>query len=553
MPKSLPALLALLMLASFGESLLAQPTSTVSVRPNRAAPGVKLSETTTFRNVEQVAYDILPYGDDFFVSTHVLNRSPVAALGAGARFDDLYALRLYRYTPDLKRTGEISIAWPDERREHIGIVSLGNALLWTFATISDKRGEIEVHAEVLNDKGEPMSEHRLLNVESRDYFFLGDFEAYSANRDYYVRAYADESPQRLLRKTDDERATITVAVFNRDGEVVTMERKRVRANRDQLDIQTVAVDDDGRAYVLAKVYNNSKGRETRGGSDSKVYLYTLDPGAEDFERTELKLDGQYIEGISMVPGRDGKPAIAGVYVEKLGRRIKGYFSLDNPESGAVLKPQEFSQEVLEALGKRVTTRKGGELVMEGQFEFRDALRGTDGRLTILLEGYTERVSNNGPGAVGVGVGGFGYGRQRITYNYGEGVMLTFDQEGVLAEAITIPKFQSTEQANAPFYRMNLIEYDGQPAVIYNDNPKNFGRDLDKRTRSLRFQQAVATVSYAGRNGRLERRPLFARKDADKVVLVPASAERLANGEVVFLALRYRGLAKNELRFGLLSG
>jgi len=308
----------------------------------REAPGVKLSEIATFRNNEIVPYTILPYGDDFFLHTYVEQFGGQGLLGGGQMLDDLWSLRLYRYDQNLKQSGAIQIAWPDEQRDHLSLSSLGDRLLWT----------------------------------------------------------------------------LTIAVFDNYGEVVSLKRQRLRCDRDQLEVQSVAVDNDGRAYVLAKVYANSQRRETGGGSDSKVYLYTLDPGAEALERVEMKLGGQYIEGISMVPGREGNPAIVGVYTERRGGRIVGYFSTDNPRKGEILKPVPFSQKLLQSLGTRITAKRRGQLVMEGDFEFRDAIRLTNGKLTILLESFDVRSNNMG----GVGVGPVGNVGSQFTYIFGEGVM-----------------------------------------------------------------------------------------------------------------------------------
>jgi len=555
---SLVFYLAVLLVTGFGESLHAQLTRPVT-SSRATAPEVQLSELSSFGNRDNVAYQILPYDDDFFVSTYQQGRN----INSPNR-TELLNLRLYRYNDRLERTGEVQIGWPDEARDHLGLRSLGNALLWTFMTAGRERNTFDVRAEVLDGTGKLVEQHQLLTVHQRELAGLADFEAYSASRDYYVRAYADESNSSLFSKRDDERATITLAVFDRQGSPVTLERQRLRVTRDQLEIQSVAVDESGQAFVLAKVYAGTKGRETRRGSDSKVYLYTLTPGADKLERTELKLAGQYIEGISMVPGIGGQPAIVGIYSDRLNGRINGYFSSSNPTAGEVLKPEPFSFELLDQLGRRVTTRRRGELMLESDYTFGDALRLSDGRLSILFESI-RITQNNAPTSIGFGVAGAGVNNTGgTTYTFREGLMLTFAADGNLDEALLIPAFQSyTDQGvsgrfrNAlarvpPYYRMRLLEYAGKPATIYNDNPKNFGRDPGKNPRALRFRDALATLAYADDSGRLTQQPLFGRRDADRVILIPASAERLGNDEVVFLATRYRSLAKNQLRFGLLS-
>ena len=547
---------ALLLMTGFGESpLTAQLTRPVNARPSTAAPRVELSERTTFSNRDIVPFQLLPYGEDFFLSTY----REVGNITTATR-TELSELVLYRYNAELKRSGTFQVAWPDEARDHIGLTSLGDALLWTFMTRGRERNTFDVRAEVLNGDGKLLSEHRLLTVHQRELAQLADLEAYSANRGYYVRAYADESQSSLFSKRDDERATVTLAVFDRMGTPITIERKRLRVNRDQLELQSAAVDDDGTAYLLAKVYTSSKGRETRRGSDSKVYLYTLAPGAEDLERTELKLAGQYIEGVSMVPGLSGRPAIVGVYSERIDGRIVGYFADNNPSAGNVLKPQPFSQDLLERLGRRVTSRRGGRLVLEGQYEFGEALRLRDGRLSLLLESIRITQQTGPAGGIGMQPGM----TTNTNYTFSDALLLTFSNDAELQEALMVPMFQSyTLQQNfatrraslgsvPPYYRASLVEYDGKPAVIYNDNPRNFGRDIERTTKALRFRDAVATLAFADEDGRLRQQPVFSRREADQLILIPRSTERLINDDVVFMATRFRTFNKNELSFGRIS-
>ncbi len=534
----LPRIFLLLACLTTALVSFAQPTRTV--RSNtRSAPGVTLSETFKFGKRDIVPYNILPYKDNYFVTSFNIKGRMYSKSGL---YEDLRSLKLHRYSSDLKHIGEVEIAWPDEQRHHSSIISLGEGLLWTFATESSTRGELELRAEILDDKGKVLAAHRLFQLEESEFGEVTDSEAWSTDRQYYTRVFAEESSQRLFSKKDEEKAGLTIAVFNNVGELITLKRTVLPVQRDQLEIHTVAVDNDGQAFILARVYGNSKRRETRGGSDSKVLLYTLAPGGEELEQIELKLAGQYIEGIAMVPGRDGDPAIVGLYSDKLRGRIMGYFSLIDPRAGEVLQPKEFSQQMLESLGRSVSFTKKGDQVIAKDFEFRDALRLSNGNLALLLELYREvtYTSNSGAG---------GFATMRTSYVYGAGVILTFDEKGVLAEALAVPKYQASAYLNGPFDRMNLVEYNGLPAVIYNDNPKNLVRSLDKRPKRLNMKKAVATMGFANRSGELQRDPLFARKNVGKLVLVPNSVISLNNDDVVFMALRFKAFGKNEVSFG----
>ena len=541
-----------LLLNGFGESLLAQPRR--AVNPTATARGVSLSEVSTFNNRELVSYQIMPFGDEFYLATYDVDRVQRGG------FNELLSLRLHRYDADLRRDAAIEVPWPDEAREHISLTSVGENFVWTFARAGRERDEVEVAVDILDGRGELVTSQPVIDFETRDYIRGRlDFEsAFTPRRSHYVRVYAERSENRLFSKRDDERASATILVVDEAGAIVTNKRVRLNANRDQLNIEAVSVDSEGRAYVLAKVYANERGRERRNGSDARLYLYTLEPGADRVETTELKLQGQYIEGVSLVPNDEGAPSIVGLYSERVNNgRIVGYFSGADVRDGEVLRPRPFSQRVLEGMGRKITSGRKGNRAIERDFVFRDALRRTDGRLSLLIESFDVRVINDNLAGPGVGVGVGGFGRQRVQYVYGEGVILDFDEEGDLEDALVVPKFQVTENPGLPYARMNLVEYEGRAAVLYNDNPKNFTRDVDKRTKPLGWGNSLAVLGYAettrsGRGERLRRVPLFARKAADKVIAMPPSVTRLEDGRVVFLASRYRVFGRNQVRFGVIT-
>lgn len=544
-----------LALGCFGASLLAQPRRAVNATAAEPARGVSLSELSTFSDLERVVYEIMPFGEDFFVATVESEAGGRGSLGTSATLDDLYALRLYRYDADLRRDDALEVPWPDEAREHISLTTVGERFVWTYARHGREDGTVALGVDVLDGAGALVAEEEIMTLRARDYRRdrLDFRAAFTPSRSHYVRVYVEQSENRVFSKRDDEEAAATILVVDDGGAIVSNRRVGLGANRDQLTVEAVSVDSEGRAYVLARVLDNERGRERRrGGSDAGLRLYTLEPGGGAVARTDLELQGQYIEGVGMVPNDVGAPAIVGLYSERVGRAIAGYFSGADVRDGATLRPRPFTRDLLEAMGRKVTRGRGDGLAIENQFEFRDALRLADGRLALLMESFDVRVYTPPPT-----VGG-GFQATRVSYVYGEGVIFDFAADGTLRDAIVVPKLQVTEQPGLPYARMNLVEYEGHAAVVYNDNPKNFARATSKRTKGLNWNKSLAVLGYAEttsrrRDGeRLRRVPLFARRDADKVIAIPPSVTRLPDGRVVFLATRYRTFGRNQLRFGVLS-
>ena len=558
MPSSLSASVAaitiLLAATGFGESLLAQPRSPVSATP-KVARGVALSELSTFTNREGIVYEIMPFGGDFFVATVESEASRGRGFANVGTLDELLALRLYRYDGDLRRADALQVPWPDEPREHISLTTVGEHFAWTYATLDPRTRKVRIGLDILDGEARAVATDKVMDLEARDYRRgrLDYRAAFTPSRSHYVRVYAEQSENRLFSKRDDEAATATILVVDDGGAIVSNKRVRLNANRDQLNVEAVSVDSEGRAYVLARVFDNERGRERRrGGSDATLWVYTLEPGGDRVERTEVELQGQYIQGVGMVPNDAGAPSIVGLYSERVNREIAGYFSGADVTDGTTLRPRPFTREVLEGMGRKITRGRGDRLAVENQFEFRDALRLSDGRLALLMESFDIRVSNPPPTAGG------GFQAQRITYVYGEGVVFDFDADGTLRNALVVPKLQQTQTPNLSYARMNLVEYEGNPAVVYNDNPKNFTRSVDRRTKGLNWSKSLAVLGYgepsarASDGERLRRVPLFARRDADKVIAIPPSVTRLPDGRVVFLATRYKLFGQNQLRFGVIG-
>ena len=533
---------------NFSLPLLALAAAIAGLTPKPALAqnrGVELSETVKFANVDVAPNVVLPLDEGFALYTFrsVMNSRPrqLAAVGVGRnRLDEVTRLDLHRYDDDLRSLGSVPLSWSGAR-DLLSVFSLGESIVWTYATETDDRNRYAIHAATYRPDGTETDNYRLMDLDRRDYGGLEVYAGESAARDYHVRVFAEQSPQRLLSKRDDEPAAMTVAVFSREGELVTHVTERLEVARDQLDIQSVSVDDEGNAYVAARVFTTSKGRETNGGSDSDVFVYDVDRGGESLARTRLELAGQYIAALEFFPVPDGPPTVLGLYTERRGDRLRGVFAASDPTSGQTLRPQRFSQELLESLGRRVTAGKGDRLRLEGDFEFLDSQILPDGSLAVLLEDYrvTTTVDPN-------------TGRVRTTFQYGEGIVMTFDAEGELYEAWVVPKFQAEVNQVSPFVRMKLIPYAGGVGVLYNDNPKNLTRSLDERTKSMGFRNSVAVLAYID-NGELERRPLFGRLEADKLLMAPSSGVRLATGDVVFVAKRFKMFGKNQLRLGLVAG
>ncbi len=526
------------------------------------APGVRLGEVQTFRNYEIVGESILRTDRGIFLYTY---DAPRTTLGRGMMRNDFVptdALHLYPYDRDLRATEPATPTWQGARG-HYAMSASRNDLLWTYVTEGRKKDEYDFVTEVIDPaSGKVTASHLVARVNPRDYNGLYYESARSANLDYTLQVFNEQSANRLLSKRDDEQATLSLSVIGPDGEVVTDLRKRVGIPRDQLEVTSATVGDDGRAYVLAKVYDNQGKREGRRNSRYDMTVYTAAPGADKIQTFRLQLGGEFIVGITAVPKEGGQPSILGLYSDRLDGLIRGVFATNDLSANTKLVPQPFSPEILEQLGRRVTTNRGGAPAgIERTFEFRAAAQSPDGTAALLLEDFYVSSSAPTPGNPNPST--------RITFR--ENVLLEFDASGSLSGATMVPKSQTisvrgtgfgfvsrrqrqriAREINNPYLGVGLVRLNGGFGMVYNDNAKNLFRPIDKNAKGTNFSKATAILAYTDEGGKLVRSPLFERREADKMLLHVDSGELFPDGTVAFVASRYRSFAKNEIRLGLIE-
>lgn len=309
---------------------------------------------------------------------------------------------------------------------------------------------------------------------------------------------------------------------------------------------TIAVDDNGTGYMVGKEYAKANKREKKNGSDNNLNIYTLNAESSEITSKHLLTDGLYVRSATLVAGKGVAPNLFGTYAEERGEGLKGTFFAKNPQEKTQIKPVPFTTRELDKLGKRITEGKGIKRLVEESFDFKNALISPDGSASILLESYTYIPARNSAGPNGT------TRYYPPLHRFAEGMIMELSAEGSIEDFVVVPKFQSMTNDISPWARMSLLGFQGRPAVIYNDNPKNIGRDLDKRTKPLKWKNGTAMISYQDEKGELVRRPLFARKEADKMLIAPESATELKNGDVVFLSYRLSMFNRDQYMIGRLK-
>lgn len=533
------------------------------------APGVELSETITFKNNEEVGEEILLAKGLPHIYTY---ERPSKGLAMGKnKLMATQGINIVKYDEDLNFVKAMSYDRYTDKRQHFNMTSLGDNFIWTYATEpppskSKKGGKAprkmyNLKADIIDANGKKIKSHRVGKVAVREFAESVNQEARSPNGEYLLIVISNERGGRGLLKSD-ETAYANIAVINKAGELVTNEKHRFRGKRDQIVLESIAIDNEGGAYLIARKYGsqkiNARNRDKGKGGSVPYTLKNiyLPKGAEKALTSTVSSRGAFLRGVSHFHSRKGSIGLVGLYADDFNGRIQGVVTATNADTSARLTKQKFSLEDYENMGKGAADKKlfGSEIKgLSYAYYFQGGANTTNGP-SILLEGFMQRVTQGQNGG------------ETITNYYYDGLVIDLNDDGELMRANNVPKYQrvviqqalgggfsiGTSGNKEKYYAStSAISLGDRLGVLYNDNPKNLVRDEEKRAKGTRWGNAAAILAYFDEDGKLIRRPLFDRK-ADKLLLHVKSGMSTTSGEVYVLGSRVRSLAANELNLARLS-
>ena len=556
--------------------LLALSTIAIS---RAQAPGVELSEPFTFPDEEYVGGEILIADGAPHLYTYA--RPKTHALKGGNKLRQSEYLAVERYDPaTLTRVGGFVYDDFDAKREHYSLTSLGERFVWTYVTESAanaKKGRsgkkpeptYSLRADVLDAGGKRVAQHRLGKIRVKEFGDARRFEARSPDGRYLVQVVSNEAPRRLLSKSKLT-GYVNIAVVDAEGALVSAEKHRFPGKRDQLQVESVAVDDQGGAYVIARVYRNQKASERADRASGGVVPYSLKnvylpAGAESAVTSNVATNRAFVQGLAHYNRPGGGLGLVGVYSDRAtasgraGSTILGVVTADRADTSARLRKQPFGEGDYANMGDRASKRglfnRDEAEGLKHVYYMRGGVETADG-VSVLLEGYQriERQSNNG-------------GRSVTDYYY-DGLVLDLDAAGELVRANNVPKRQvvpiatqlpgvvgfaiavaasgtGTSAKDRYYASTCALSLGDRLGVLYNDNPKNLARDEERKAKKTNWAGATAILAYFDEDGALVRKPLFSRR-VDKLLLHTNSSRVGPGGRVYVLASRMRALSDNEV-------
>ena len=379
-------------------------------------------------------------------------------------------LHYYDNKLNLKRKNSVELKYQKHDLWYRGIVQMNDDFIM-FTTYRDKKKKLTyLYSQVLNKKTLTFSKPKTLIETSYEGYKKRESAAYSFT--------TSENGKFLLFVTDlptkkDEADKFGFIVYDTEMNEVWAERdlevEETEYNFVRYDMQ---IGNDGKAYLLAKIYDTSrKYKKDEIDYSFKMMVYSEDGDSEP-ETFDVSLENRHVTDISFERIDNGNIQVVGFFSEE-GRGQNGVFNLifdaDYDIINEVTKefPTEFivqhsSNKQKKKASKKEAKGKGVEMY---SYTIDEIIENNDGTITMIAEQYymytTTSTSSDGS--------------TRTTYHYiyGNIVLVKFDEEGEVDWMELIPKRQHSTNDGGYYSSYAFMQLtNGNLVLVFNDNPKN---------------------------------------------------------------------------------
>lgn len=357
------------------------------------------------------------------------------------------------------------------------------------------------------------------------------------------------------RDSKKENYEAYISVLDNDFNILWDKKIKIPVTERRINTFQYKVNEEGDVFFLGKVYESDRKKESKRGKDGKkkayeMNLYKVSEGVDNYEEFEVKLNNAYIKGIGIEVNKTTSDlACVGFFGDTFTGPVQGaFFMRFNGKDGEkyFAKKRKFTPKELNKFGRKNTSKdkKSKDTGLDDEFKFREIIFRENGEIFVTAEENYVTVSTSTDGR----------GNTTTTYHYNSNhiVVLKIDTEGEVENVSMIPKRQRFQ---TPIYGYHAtLKTPERIYFLYNDDADNFRKritDPDKYKRISRVKHCIAVLTYIGENGKLVKRELFNKKEADSV-LMPGRSSQFGDNQLFFFNVRAKLLGKNTVRFGTLS-
>lgn len=454
---------------------------------------------------------------------------------------------LEKYDPDFKLL--FSKEYLADRK---GVSSLGmryfcGQFVWLYSEVDKKDDLIRYSILPLNMEGKKGKEQEVARFpyKRRDDIPTVLWNVSRDSSKLMFRAISDED-------RDDEQFRIFISVMNRNLTPDWSRNVSFNYTEEQVEVLDTHLKNDGSVYVLAKIYEGKRAKESKRNEQRKsvaaydIALFQFSKDSEKPREYRLRLGDSFIRGASLTTDRQDNLKCAGFFSNTKNGSLQGVFYLDLAADGNITtsNKKEFSVSDLKKFGEKNTDKdRSGDLGLEDSFKFSDFLVRDDGSAVVVAEEnyVVTRTSYNGRS----------YTVTREYYSR-DIILFSINTKGEIERVSAIPKYQVGLDTDYFISYTSLL--DGNDVVFfYNEDKDNMGKPVNnpKPKRVSNFKDCIAVMTTLGADGKLTRKQLFGTKDVESL-FVPKNSSPFDNNKLFFVSIKPKLFSKSNFHMGTVT-
>jgi len=450
---------------------------------------------------------------------------------------------LFYYDNDLnqKRKNSFKLEYQKHDLWYMGIVQMKDEFV-LFTTYRDKKEKMTyLYSQMLNKESLTFSKPKVLAKAS--------YEGYKKRQStrYSFTTSADSSyllfVSDLPTNKDDKDKFGFIVYDNEMNEVWSEKEIEVDEEEDDFYRYDMQVGNDGKIYLLAKVYDTSR-KYKRGEINYSFKMMVYDEEGEgEPEEFDVTLEGEHVTDITFERLDNGQIQVAGFYSTD-GYGQNGVFNMlfDADHTISNQSTTEFPTDFIVQHSSEKSKKKAKKKEAKGKeiemysYSIDALIENKDATITMIAEQYYTYTTSY--------TDANGNTHYTTHYIYGNIIIVKFDENGDVDWMELIPKRQhSTDGGYYSGYALMQLE-NGNLVFVFNDNPKNSYYDTSGKfyTWNPSKKNTDVVLFEISDEGQLGRYILYKGAD-EEVISRPYVSVPVSDNEMIIL-----GQARKATKF-----
>jgi len=434
-----------------------------------------------------------------------------------------------------------------ENTTTLGIKYLKGGLAWLVSERSKKDDYLKYHLAPISFDGKMGKASQIANFP---------YEGRRDEPDAEWITSADTSKVLFTavsdKNRDEDKLEIYLSVVDNNFQTLWDRKVKLDKTEEQVEVKEWVLTADGDVFMLAKIYDSDKAKESKKGKKGKaagyhMEIYHFSKAKPEPAQYALKLGESFIKGSTIATNQVGELVAIGFFANTLKGSTSGIFYMRmSPTDGSVLavKKHGFSSKEIEILGEDNTSKDNeGEDGIDASFKFKDILFRADGSTLVTAEeNFVETRTYYNASSKTWDTRYVYYSKDIIAFNIGK--------TGEINNTTLIPKRQKFSTPTFEYFT-TLVNKD-DVYFFYNDDADNLKKPIGSKPKYISsFKDCTAVMTKLDSEGKLDRKKILDSSDAE-ALFVPSNSRQFSENQLFFVCMKFRLLAASDFRMGVVS-